>query len=112
MNKQEPPSKKSQPMQNLMQSRNRGYDSQGAPRDDPNPSFCGAEFETDPSLLIKSGIIDSKGVGNHLIQIDNNDAEMQAFKSCLSKQTENRFLGTDEKTISLYAQDFDLSNTI
>ena len=111
MNKQDPPSKKSQPMQNLMQSRNRGYDSQGAPKDDPNPSFCGAEFETGP-LLIKSGVIDCKGVGNHLIQIDNNDVEATTFKSCLSKQTENRFLGTDEKTISLYAQDFDLSNTV
>ena len=30
----------------------------------------------------------------------------------VSKQLESRFLGTDEKSISLQAHDFDLSNTI
>jgi len=112
MNKHEL-NKKSQPMQNLMQSRNRGYDSQIIPKD--SQTFCAAEFETDPSILQinVSGavLIDDKAIGTHLVHVAN-ESEFHAYKSCLSKQTENRIIGTDEKTISLYAQDFDLSNTI
>lgn len=103
--------RKSAATHTLVQSRNRLPEQLAK---ENTKSFFEAEFETDKAITQgQPRLVDEhRGIGDHLVFVDNLDRDLQAFNCVVSKQLESRFLGTDEKSISLQAHDFDLSNTI